>query len=279
MSCLGALAGVLGGWSVGIPIYLGTMSITGPLNCLLAGPVTGCLTPLYSSLALAMGCVGGELSGILSCLMGPCGPLAPAVAGSLGGIVGCVSSTLGCSVTCPLDCLTSFCGPWFLCSPCIGLGYALINIPITTMGGMLTGLMGSSGPLLGLGGCTTMAGVLGASITGVVATIPCVGASIAASGMAIGSGAACGGCATNVIPAGTVAVIGGVTGLGVVGSVWAALLLLAGAIATIPCVGASIAASGMAIGSGAACGGCAIGIIPVLADLVPNLTDLVSTVV
>jgi len=179
MTCLGALAGVLGGWSVGIPIYLGTMSITGPLNCLLAGPGTGCLTPLYSIFALIMGCVGGEASGILSCLMGPWGPLAPFVAGPLGGIVGCLSSTLGLVWACPLNCFTSLCGPLCLCSPCIGLGYALVNIPITTVGGILTGLMGGSGPLgsflgglgplLGLGGCVGMAGVcegLGTAVGG-----------------------------------------------------------------------------------------------------------------
>jgi len=83
-------------------------------------------------------------------LMGPCGPCAPVVAGGGGGIAGCLSSTVGCVFTCPLNCVTSCCGPWCPCSPCIGLGYALINIPITTAGGILTGVMGGSGPLSGL---------------------------------------------------------------------------------------------------------------------------------
>ena len=196
MPCLVALAGVLcGGGVVGIPIYLGTMSITGPLNCLLAGPVTGCLTPLYSGPALAMGCVGGELSGILSCLMGPCGPLVPVVAGAGGGVAGCVGSTLGCMVTCPLNFFTSCCGPCCPCSPCIGLGYALVNVPITTLGGILTGVMGGcSGPLLGLvGGIGSselcgflpaeagIPGLLSGSAVGALTAIPRAGLVIAAS--------------------------------------------------------------------------------------------------
>ena len=86
------------------------------------------------------------------------------------------------------------------------------------------------------------------------------------------------------VPADIIAVIGGVTGLGIVESVWASSLLFAGAVISIPiavpalCIAATIScvgvASGVVIGSGVACGGCAIGVMPVLADLVPNLTNL-----
>ena len=161
---LGALAGVLCGWSVGIPMYLWTMLTISPLNCLL-GPVTCCLIPIYGIPALLMSCAGGELAGILSWVMPlPCKPLVPVVAGLLGGIVGCFeSSIVGCFWAWPLSCGASFCGPCLLCSPCIGVAYTLVDIPITVVGGTLTGLMGGSGPLLGLVG----------GIGSIVLSLPC----------------------------------------------------------------------------------------------------------
>ena len=150
MTCLGALLGVLGGWSVGIPVYLGTMSITGPLNCLLGcSYCCGLLTPCASFLALLMGGVGGGLAGISGLI---CGPLAPAIAGPLGGMVGLGGSAICCIPLSISNCITS-CIPYAFCCGAnvpIGMCYALVNIPITTCGGMLAGCCGGSGPCLGL---------------------------------------------------------------------------------------------------------------------------------